>query len=244
LSFLSPLKQRLRHLHRVTTFAYAWQRFRRDPASALSPESPLVPQLIYGWGNEGWSGDEEFLRACVAQALIATDPIVECGSGLSTLLVGAVAARRSVSVLSLEHLPDWQDRVNQVLRQADIAAAHVVHSPLVDYGDFLWYELPSVLPERIGLVICDGPPAETPGGRYGMLPLLRSRLAPGSVLLLDDAERQGEQAIAKRWADALGCKPRLDGLRKPFYVFTLPPSQPVDSAHAAARYGTPAPRRQ
>jgi hypothetical protein len=242
LSVITPLKQRLRGVHRALTFKRAWQLFRRDPATALAPDSDLLSDLVYGWGNEGWSGDPDFLKACIEQALKASDSIVECGSGLSTLLIGEVAARRGLSVRSLEHLPAWRERVTGSLLHAGIAAARVEDSPIVDYGSYHWYRVPRDLPQRIGLVICDGPPASTPGGRYGMLPLLRERLVPGSVVLLDDADRSDEQAIARRWAVSLGCTPELVGSLKRFYMFKLPvqPS-PADSADAGKLCERPAP---
>lgn len=245
MSAITSLKQRLRSLHRTLTFNRAWRLFRHDPAAALAPDGSLLSDLVYGWGNEGWSGDTDFLKACIEQALTTSDSIVECGSGLSTLLIGAVAARRGLSVCSLEHLPKWRERVGGSLLRAGIASARVVDSPLVDYGGYHWYRLPGDLPQRIGLVICDGPPASTPGGRYGMLPQLRDRLAPGSVVLLDDADRPDEQAIARRWADSLGCTPTLDGRRKRFYSFKLPGQPaPADSADAGKLRGRPAPTLQ
>ena len=47
--------------------------------------------------------------------------------------------------------------------------------------------------------IADGPPGNTKGGRYGLLPIMRSRLAPDVVILLDDAERPGEQRVLQQW---------------------------------------------
>jgi hypothetical protein len=56
------------------------------------------------------------------------------------------------------------------------------------------------MPPAFQLVICDGPPGETPGGRYGLWPVLGQRLAPGAVILLDDADRPGEEEVLRRWS--------------------------------------------
>ena len=53
---------------------------------------------------------------------------------------------------------------------------------------------------RISLVICDGPPSSTRGGRFGLVPVLRENLAPGFRILLDDARRPGEREVLRRWA--------------------------------------------
>jgi hypothetical protein len=66
--------------------------FMRDPEAATEDEDLLL-DLVYGWGNAAWSGAPELLQCCVRQALVVRDPVLECGSGLTTLLVGAVVQR-------------------------------------------------------------------------------------------------------------------------------------------------------
>ncbi|MHC4846180.1 MAG: hypothetical protein ACYTCU_08465, partial [Planctomycetota bacterium] len=68
----------------------------------------------------------------------------------------------------------------------------------------------------------DGPPGDTRGGRYGLFPLMGGRLAPGCVLLLDDAEREGEQDVARRWETAWGASLEVLGTAKPYFRLTLP----------------------
>jgi hypothetical protein len=48
------------------------------------------------------------------------------------------------------------------------------------------------------------------------------RLAPGCVLLLDDAEREGEQDVARRWETAWGASLEVLGTAKPYFRLTLP----------------------
>ncbi len=76
----------------------------------------------------------------------------------------------------------------------------VCQAELRDFGEFDWYAAPPEdLPKNFGLVICDGPPGGTVGGRYGLFPRMRSHLAPDCVVLLDDAGRTAEQATLARW---------------------------------------------
>jgi hypothetical protein len=73
-------------------------------------------------------------------------------------------------------------------------------SPLRDYGDFSWYDPPSQnLPDQFRLVVCDGPPGQTKGGRYGLLPVFGPRLREGTVIVLDDADRPAEVELVNRW---------------------------------------------
>jgi hypothetical protein len=207
----------LRARQRDLVFWRALRRFRRDPAAAMEPGSRILPDLIYGWGNEEWSALHEYLVACVKEALASDGPILECGSGLTTILVGAVMQQRNGTLWSLEHTPAWADRVARCLARFRIDAVRLCRVPLNDYAGFTWYDPPmSALPESFALVICDGPPADTPGGRYGLGPVMRERLKRGCVILLDDAEREQEQAIARRWRVELGVSRAMLGTAKPY----------------------------
>ena len=78
------------------------------------------------------------------------------------------------------------------------------------------------MPSDFSLVVCDGPPGDTPGGRYGTLPVMRSLLRPGCVVLLDDVHRSEELEIVNRWADQLGSPFDLTGSERRFASLTLP----------------------
>lgn len=156
---------------------------------------------------------------CVEQALCCEGPILECGSGLTTLLVGAVAHGRGQVLWTLEHLPEWSQRVQQTLDRHGLGTVQLCTSPLRSYGDFDWYTAPlERMPEAFSLIICDGPPSHTRGGRYGLAPVMASRMRPGCRILLDDAERSDEQRIATRWASELGLRLDRRGVDKPFFA--------------------------
>jgi hypothetical protein len=106
-------------------------------------------------------------------------------------------------VFSLEHMPEWQSRVNQTLRSLGLPN-RVALAELRSYGEFDWYDLPPDLSSGIGLVICDGPPSITRGGRYGLLPVCMEHFAPNCTILLDDAEREDERAILSAWQSRFG----------------------------------------
>lgn len=94
----------LRHLHREFIFRQALARFRRL-RDFNDPPRDIMASLVYGWGNESWSAQYEFLAAMLRYCDGAEGPILECGSGLSTVLLGLVAQRRGQIVWSLEHEP-------------------------------------------------------------------------------------------------------------------------------------------
>jgi hypothetical protein len=165
------------------------------------PSESVLRRLHAGWSNEGWSGDTKYLEAVWREALRARR-VLECGSGLSTIIMGKIARETNAEIWSLEHIPAWKDKVNGVLSRLGLPN-RVVDAPMKSYGAFDWYTLPANLPHDFDLVICDGPPSATKGGRYGLVPVCADRIA-NSKILLDDAERPEEQAVMLRWEKEFG----------------------------------------
>jgi hypothetical protein len=164
------------------------------------PPLEVLQRLQFGWGNEGFAAQTNYLEEIARRAATTAGPILECGSGLTTILMGLLAGQRGIETWSLEHIPDWRARVVHSLEQFEIPHAHVCSVVLRDYDGFSWYDAPlTELPKEFQLVICDGPPGETRGGRYGLLPVLGTRLPAGSVILFDDATRPGEAEVLRRW---------------------------------------------
>lgn len=129
---------------------------------------------------------------------------MECGSGLSTVLLATAAEMSGRSVHSLEHDAIWAARVHNALPKRLRARVDLAVVPLRSYGEFDWYSLDGIqMPPSIGLVVCDGPPGETRGGRYGLASALRDRLGSSSVILLDDTHRPAERSIITRWCSEL-----------------------------------------
>lgn len=170
----------------------------------LSSGRPLgaavLEQLARGWGNQWWSASTPLLAAMLDWLPKTSGPIVECGSGLSTLVLAAAAARSGRTVISLEHEESWADRVLRALPTHLRPYVSLRVTPIRSFGDFDWYSVdPEELPTSIALVLCDGPPGATRGGRYGLAPVLATRLATGCVVILDDTQRPGEHAVLERW---------------------------------------------
>jgi len=197
----TSLRMFLRARHRDYVFRRAMRRFVRHPEAAMVSDSNVISDLIYGWGNEGWSAPKEFLIDCLRNALTCNGPILECGSGLTTILIGVIAQKCDNAMWSLEHLQEWGERVEKYLKRYRIDSVRVSVGALKNYADYFWYDPPlDLIPDNFALVICDGPPGDTRGGRYGLAPVLGDRLRPGCVILLDDAVREDETEIAARWS--------------------------------------------
>ena len=146
-----------------------------------------LERLRTGWGNQGFSADLGYLSAVLEQAQRADGPVLECGSGLTTIAM----ALRGVEVWALEHHIEWRQKVVASLQAVD-ATARVIHAPLRDYADLTWYSVPPDLPDHFALVICDGPPGATRGGRAGLWSIPE---ADFDRVLLDDVDREAERQL-------------------------------------------------
>lgn len=178
-------------------------RFKRGVRDGLMPSDGLLGSLVYHWGNAGYSADSAYLRQLLDMAYSSKNmTILECGSGLSTLLVGLVADRNGHKLFALEHHPEWATKVQTELDKAGVQAAVVKLCPIIQYGEFDWYDVGNIdLPSNspIDFVICDGPPAQTRGGRIGLPYVMSERLKAGCLVIADDTHRPMEKEVLRDW---------------------------------------------
>ena len=141
--------------------------------------------------------------------------VVELGSGVSTVVLARLARQLGGRIVTVEHSPGWAGWVRRALERDGLEGlASVIEAPLEPHRLSLdgapWYadaavgELPAA---GIELLLVDGPPGYGDGmahSRYPALPALVDRLAPGALVALDDAGREGEGDILDRWEAQLG----------------------------------------
>jgi hypothetical protein len=109
-------------------------------------------------------------------------------------------------VWALEHIESWAEQVRTWLRRYAVDTVEVCPAELHDYGSFTLVR-PTSQAARAKLLARDmrrPPPGDTPGGRYGLFPVMRKSLSLGCVILLDDIKRPGERAALSRWSEELG----------------------------------------
>ena len=132
--------------------------------------------------------------------------VLELGSGTSSIWIAYALEEAGGHLISVDHEMDFADRTRSLLDRHDVGhVAEVRLAPLrqlnINGEEFQWYD-PDAFRDlhEIDLLLVDGPPGlpcET--ARYPALHVLQSRLAPDAVVMLDDADRVGEQAIVRRW---------------------------------------------
>jgi len=147
------------------------------------------------WGNPLFAPDLDYLLGVATAATHTSGAILECGSGLTTLVLATIAPGR---VVSLEHNVVWLWQMRLELRRLGLRrSVRLLHAPLEEHEGFRWYRRPAGT-DRFDMVVCDGPPAHR-ASRYGLLPVMRDRLNEGALILLDDVARTDEAEIVRRW---------------------------------------------
>lgn len=218
----APIRDFARETRRKRRFSDALSAYRSAEPDQL-PSRQILQKLIEGWGNEGFSAEYEYLQKIIELARTADAPVVECGSGLSTILIGLELQRRNQILFSLEHHSDWAGRVRREVANARLKNVKLCEVPLCSFGAYSWYDLSQTpLPDQFAFVICDGPPGDTPGHRYGLLPILEPKLRTGCVIVLDDYQRAEERAVAARWVEEYGLGISDGGFDKPYALLTVP----------------------
>jgi hypothetical protein len=214
---------------------YVWRRrklrrafveLRREAhGGAVSDE--VLEDMRAAWGTEGWTADLPYLSALVERMLDAREDCLDCGSGLTTAIAGALAEIRGLNVWSLEQDAEWRRVLAGQLQMLGVGAVTLWHAPLRNYGEFAWYDLAGrTLPPRFSYVFCDGPavaksawpPDVYSRWRTGVVPVLQGLEIPFKEILLHDGDDPRSPELMAQWA-ACGVRARIvDTSAKPFIV--------------------------
>jgi predicted O-methyltransferase YrrM len=160
--------------------------------------------------SRGWAASPDFLVR-VRERLLRLRPrtVIECGSGISTVVTALTLREIGAGHLwSLEHSPEHARATRLELEKHGVSGfATVVDAPLeshaIEDGSWTWYATRGLPAAPIDMLVIDGPPKRTGKlARWPAGPLLFPRLAPGAVVLLDDAARPDEQEAVRRWRRA------------------------------------------
>lgn len=173
----------------------------KQQADAGNVSNFAIIGLILCWGNLFYSAGWRYLRQVVKHTMSTQEDILECGSGLTTVILAALTASTDRKLLVLEHHSEWLDIVDARLKTLDCSNVNLIHAPLARFGAYSWYSIPENLFERctLDLIVCDGPPSSTHGGRFGLIPKTSSFLSNKCTILLDDTHRKGEKRVLEIW---------------------------------------------
>jgi predicted O-methyltransferase YrrM len=132
---------------------------------------------------------------------------LEFGAGTSSVVLAHALAERGGMLTSLERSPEWCTEQWEGIRRLESVDARLVQSRLVfrafRAGAAWCYErAPAALAERgpFDLVLVDAPQSWV--GRAGAVHTSLPHLAPGALIVLDDAGREGERNLLGGWLRA------------------------------------------
>ena len=179
--------------------------------------APLLARDPYLPWTSGSMRPAALVAVCNEIVHGARTRIVECGSGVSTVVLARLLRERGEGELvALEHDRHWAALVEEQLRREDLGAiARVLYAPL--RGEPPWYDLHDSdrLPAEVDLLVVDGPPAFDPGHgtrRAPALPWFEDRLVAGATVILDDIDRDGEREVLADWEASSDWRFTLDAI--------------------------------
>lgn len=146
---------------------------------------------VFRYAGNNYAADPGTLALCTGIARRSQGPIIETGSGLSTVLM-ALATDKTVH--SLEHLPHYAAQTGQWCDEAGVENYRLICAPLKDF----WYDIERMeLPEKFAFGFCDGPPRI-----YGTRMKFFETLCPRcSVIVVDDIKTDnGFARQVQEWA--------------------------------------------
>ncbi len=168
----------------------------------------LLERIREAWGNPAWTADAGFLREVASAVRNRPGPVLDCGSGLSTVICAALAGRHGAIVWSLEQDRGWYRHMGRVIDALRLDNVRLWYTPLRSYGDFAWFDLGAIeLPRHFPVVSCDGPsvmrsafpPDLYAAWRVGVVMVLQTLGITFAEILLDDGEDLRSAALAERW---------------------------------------------
>lgn len=179
----------------------------RQMEALISLHSALKPERPFPNAND-FAAAPDLLNQ-LSQLIFQRKPklVVETGSGLSTLIIAYSLKRLGHgNLISLENDSLYASTIRDMIAMHHMdAIAHVFHAPLVEHDihgqPWQWYDTTNIpLEKPIDLLFIDGPvQLASPCARYPAFSVLKQYIGLNTVFLLDDAKRNDEQEIVRRW---------------------------------------------
>ncbi|MFQ5915611.1 MAG: hypothetical protein ACE5JS_20770 [Nitrospinota bacterium] len=151
------------------------------------------------WGNAPWAAGEGLLLRWAALAKEHQGDILECGSGVSSIV--AAAASPQSTVWALEDKPEWGDKVSGLANRLGIGNLRVVDAPLGES----WYSPNGEIPQKFGLVLVDGPTRGTSQSRFNLF--MGGLDLENATVLWDDMDQEVALEEVRRACRLYGAEP-------------------------------------
>lgn len=124
-----------------------------------------------------WAPGNDMLAILPELTSIDDGPILEAGSGITTLILGASGRK----VHSLEHDPKWCAKMMSIKEACGLSNVEIHYAPLHNG----WYGFAPK--EEYSMVLIDGPPRHC-SDRSKIVPVLNDSLKSGCIFVVDDID--------------------------------------------------------
>ncbi len=180
-----------------------WQHYRQSEYFAqlihLMDFKAAIP------GLRSWAASADVLLTLVnISQKVKPKVVLDLGSGISTLVLAK--ATPAAKVFSIDHLEEFADKTKSLLADHEITNVDLRVAPLSpNSAGSDWYQLSALSDiNQIDLLFIDGPPgSKDDKARHPVLAHCLSKLSPSAVIVIDDAARDGERALAEMFLHAL-----------------------------------------
>lgn len=175
---------------------------------ALSLKWSLPP--LRGWATS----PDVLLRLHEHIRLTRPKLVVECGSGVSTVVIADALRQNGVGrLVALEHKAFFAAKTEEYLGREGLlgmvdmrvgALEPWAHPHLNESGELLLWYPESLVQDltSIALLLVDGPPGSTcQYARYPAVPAMADKLASNAEVWMDDTGRQDERDICEAWGN-------------------------------------------
>jgi predicted O-methyltransferase YrrM len=160
-------------------------------------------EAFKAFGNK-WAAPSDVLHLAANLARSSGLPVLEMGTGLSTVVLAAASKQQ---VWAVEHDPQYAEALKAMLASAEVGNVALVTAGLKDK----WFDIDADLgafPKEFGLAFVDGPPRYLGCDRMRFFEVFGDRC---NVILCDDANSPGYAAQLRAWAASKGRKFQADG---------------------------------
>jgi hypothetical protein len=156
----------------------------------VSEAHDLFMDLAREWGNIPFAAQPDFVSAAAQIVKQMDGPVLELGSGLTTLAMAA--ANPAVTIHSLEHDAIWAMKLAAEARRLGLANISLHFCELKEYDIGRWYDPPGLPWKDFQFVLCDGPPKFC-SNRSVLFQVMEKEGCNPRCILVDDAHRDGCQ---------------------------------------------------
>jgi hypothetical protein len=208
------------------SFAAAIEQLKEGKAD------PSAFQALNAYGgnpNPTFALPASLLERCWTTAKEAQGDILECGSGLSTLVMGMAVKGTPHVVWAMEHDLEWLQQLIQRLERYDIRNVVPVYAPLLpreEGGNWYGANLEE-LPSAFDVVLIDGPPRKV-GKRALVFDVLGERIRRARTWLIDDVSDPAEAEMVRKYAGGRKLEPVAGlsgGVMHQMVIASLPPAK-------------------